>query len=71
MLILKKRRLSQRIRNALTVLFAVIYLIPLYIAITNSVKSYADVLKSPLALTVHPTMQNFVDAFHQAKCEKT
>ena len=61
-----KRILLRRIRNILTVLFGLIYLIPLYIAITNSFKTYADVIKSPLSLPSQPTFQNFVDAFHSS-----
>ncbi len=61
-----KRMLLRSLRNVLTVLFGLIYLIPLYIAITNSFKTYADVIKSPLSLPSHPTMQNFVDAFHSS-----
>lgn len=61
-----KRRITQGIRNVLTLAFAFIYLIPLYIAVTNSFKSYSEVIKYPLALPTQPTFQNFVDAFHSS-----
>lgn len=59
-----KRRIFDRIRNALTLAFGLIYLIPLYMALTNSFKTYADIIKSPLALPTAPTLDNFVEAFH-------
>ena len=59
-----KRRFFDRIRNALTLAFGLIYLIPLYMAVTNSFKTYADIIKSPLALPTAPTLDNFVEAFH-------
>ena len=59
-----KRRIFDRIRNALTLAFGLIYLIPLYMAVTNSFKTYADIIKSPLALPTAPTLDNFVEAFH-------
>ena len=59
-----KRRIFDRVRNALTLAFGLIYLIPLYMAVTNSFKTYADIIKSPLALPIAPTLDNFVEAFH-------
>ena len=35
--------------------------------IVNSVKPYQDVIKSPLSPTLHPTMENFAEAFHSSK----
>ena len=64
---MSKRRSTARgkvIRNVLTILFGLIYLFPLYIAVSNSFKSYADIIKSPLSLPGHPTFDNFVEAFH-------
>ena len=54
------------IRNALTLLFGLIYLFPLYIAVANSFKTYAEIIKSPLSLPAHPTFDNFVEAFHSS-----
>ena len=53
-------------RNVLTILFALIYLIPLYIAVVNSFKSYWDVIKSPLSLPTSPTLDNFIEAFQSS-----
>ena len=67
----KRTRIGKKIgngtRSILTVLLALVYLIPLYIAIVNSVKPYQDVIKSPLSPTLHPTMENFAEAFHSSK----
>jgi len=62
----KKRTIGNGVRSALILLFALIYLIPLYIAVSNAFKSYWDVIKSPLALPSEPTMDNFVEAFHSS-----
>ena len=53
-------------RNVMTILFALIYLIPLYIAVVNSFKSYWDVIKSPLSLPTSPTLDNFIEAFQSS-----
>ena len=60
----RNRLLREGLGNCLAVLFALIYLFPLYIAVSNSFKSYGDILKSPLALPTRPTLDNFVEAFH-------
>ena len=66
--LVKKRLTGKKIgrgtRNLLTVLFAVVYLIPLYVAVVNSFKTYWEVIKSPLALPSSPTLENFTEAFH-------
>ncbi|MBR2854068.1 MAG: carbohydrate ABC transporter permease [Clostridia bacterium] len=62
----RKRTIGNGVRSALILLFALIYLIPLYIAVSNAFKSYWDVIKSPLALLSEPTMDNFVEAFHSS-----
>ncbi len=62
----RKRTIGNSVRSALILLFALIYLIPLYIAVSNAFKSYWDVIKSPLALPSEPTMDNFVEAFHSS-----
>ena len=61
-----RKRITSVSRNTMTLLFALIYLIPLYIAIVNSFKTYWDVLKSPLSPPLQPTMENFVEAFHSS-----
>ena len=53
-------------RNTLTVAFALVYLIPLYIAVVNSFKSYWEVISSPLSLPSNPTFDNFIEAFHSS-----
>ena len=52
----RKRKIGSGVRNVLILLGSLIYLIPLYIAISNAFKSYWDVIKSPLALPTQPTM---------------
>ena len=62
----RKRAVGNGIRSGLILLFALIYLIPLYIAVSNAFKSYWDVIKSPLSLPTEPTMDNFIEAFHSS-----
>ena len=62
----RKRTVGNGIRSGLILLFALIYLIPLYIAVSNAFKSYWDVIKSPLSLPTEPTMDNFIEAFHSS-----
>ena len=62
----RKRKIGSGVRSALILLFALIYLIPLYIAVSNAFKSYWDVIKSPLALPTEPTLDNFIEAFHSS-----
>ncbi|MEA5145184.1 MAG: hypothetical protein VB041_04040, partial [Candidatus Limiplasma sp.] len=54
---------GQWVKKILVFLFALIYLAPLYIAVVNSVKPYEEIIKSPLNLPVHFTLENFVEAF--------
>ena len=62
----RKRKIGNGLRSFLIILFALIYLIPLYIAMTNAFKGYWEVIKSPLSLPSEPTMDNFVEAFHSS-----
>ena len=63
---LKRRKRLERIRNLITLFIGVVYLFPMYIAISNSFKSYGDIINSPLSLPLYPTMDNFVEAFHSS-----
>ncbi len=63
---MKKAVIGVRIKNILVLLFALVYLAPLYIAAVNAVKPYDEVIKSPLQLPVHATLQNFADAFQSS-----
>ena len=63
----KRRKIvKRRIGNFLIIFFALVYLIPLYIAVSNSFKDYWDVIKSPLSLPTAPTMENYKEAFHSS-----
>ena len=62
----KRREMRARIRYVFTVLFGLVYLFPLYIAVVNSVKPYSEIVKSPLTLTLHPTFENFAEAFRSS-----
>ena len=55
------------IRRICILLFSLLFLIPLYIAIVNSVKPYEEVIKSPLGLPQAVTFDNFKDAFESSK----
>ena len=61
-----RRKIGRGARGALTLLFALVYLIPLYIAVANSFKTYWEVVKSPLSLPSRPTLENFIEAFHSS-----
>ena len=62
----RNRAVRVVLRNIFTVLFGLIYLFPLYIAVVNSFKPYAEIVKSPLTLTLRPTFENFVEAFRSS-----
>ena len=62
----RKNIIAKRVRYFFTLLFGLIYLFPLYIAVVNSFKTYAEIVKSPLTLTTHPTFENFVEAFRSS-----
>ena len=58
---------STKLRSRVLVLVSLIYLIPLYVAITNAFKPYEDILKDPLGLPLNFTLENFQVAFQRAK----
>ena len=62
----EKRMIKAWLRGFFTVLFGLIYLFPLYIAVVNSFKPYTEIVKSPLTLTLHPTFENFAEAFRSS-----
>lgn len=55
------------IGNSLLILFVGIYIIPLYVAIVNAFKPYAEIVRSPLSLPVSPTLSNFTRALKEVK----
>ena len=63
---MKAAAIGNWIKKILVLIFALIYLAPLYIAVVNSIKPYDEVIKSPLQLPVQITLQNFVDAFESS-----
>ena len=63
---MKSEAIGNWIKRILVLLFALIYLAPLYIAVVNSVKPYGEVIKSPLRLPLQITLQNFSDAFQSS-----
>jgi raffinose/stachyose/melibiose transport system permease protein len=60
---MKKASIGNWVKKILVLIFALIYIAPLYIAVINSVKPYDEIIKSPLSVPVHFTLQNFADAF--------
>ena len=54
------------IKRILVLLFALVYLAPLYIAVVNSVKPYDEIIKSPLSLPKQFTLNNFVEAYQSS-----
>ncbi|HPJ02025.1 MAG TPA: carbohydrate ABC transporter permease [Candidatus Limiplasma sp.] len=63
---MKKASVGLLVKNVLVLVFALIYLAPLYIAAVNSIKPYDEVIKAPLQLPVKATLQNFADAFQSS-----
>ena len=60
---MKKAAAGNWIKKILVLLFAILYLAPLYIAVVNSVKPYSEIIKSPLSLPKQFTLDNFVEAY--------
>lgn len=63
---MRKVTIGGWVKRILVLLFALIYLAPLYIAVVNSVKPYGEIIKAPLSLPKAFTLQNFVDAFESS-----
>ncbi len=59
-------KLLVNVKKFFLIVFSIIYLIPLYAAIVNSVKKYEDIIKSPLALPENFTLENFKLAYIRA-----
>jgi len=55
------------VKKAIVLLFAFIYLSPLYIAVVNSIKPYAEVIKNPVGLPTVPTFENFAEAYQTSE----
>ncbi len=54
------------IKRILVLIFALVYLAPLYIAVVNAVKPYDEIIKSPLTLPKQFTLNNFVEAYQSS-----
>ena len=63
---MNSKRIVKWAINIVIVVFALIFLLPLYIAIINSVKPFEEVLVSPLAMPQNFTLDNFVTAFTES-----
>lgn len=63
---MKMTKIGGWVRRILILLFALIYLAPLYIAVVNSVKPYDEIIKSPLSLPKQLTLENFVEAYQSS-----
>lgn len=63
---MRKIAIGGWVKRILVLIFALIYLAPLYIAVVNSVKPYGEIIKTPLSLPQAFTLQNFVDAFESS-----
>lgn len=60
---MKVKRISEYIRKFSVGGFMLLYLIPLYVALVNAFKPYEEIVKNPLGLPAHPSMDNFQLAF--------
>lgn len=63
---MSRRKIGEWTRVIIVLLMSVVFIFPIYIAVTNSVKPYEDILKSPLSLPFHFTLDNFVQAFQRS-----
>ena len=63
---MKRMAIGKWVKNVLVLLFALIYIAPLYIALVNSVKPYNEILLSPLSLPKQFTLNNFVEAYQSS-----
>lgn len=61
-----KKRWIRILSKCILAVVVVIYAIPLYIAVVNSVKPYSEIVLSPLSLPKDFTLQNFVDTWINA-----
>lgn len=43
----------------------VIFVLPFVVVVIDAFKTNAEIMDNPLALTAHPTFQNFIDAFNE------
>ena len=63
---LRRKLRIERIRKLFTLLIGFVYLFPMYIAVSNSFKPYGEIIKSPLSLPLHATMDNYAEAFRSS-----
>lgn len=61
-----KKKWTHIISKCILAIIVVIYAIPLYIAVINSVKPYSEIARSPLSLPKEFTLQNFADTWVNA-----
>lgn len=60
------RKIGKWVKKILITLLAVMYLLPLYIALVNCIKPYKEIVKSPLSFPQAPTFDNFTEAFRSS-----
>ncbi len=65
MIAIKEKRRSM-VGQTLAIAFVIVYAIPLYVALVNAFKPYADIVQSPLSLPFHFTLDGFVKAWEKA-----
>ena len=63
---MSRKKIVSWIMSIIIVALALIFLLPLYIAVINSVKPFEEVLVSPLAMPQDITMNNFIRAFTES-----
>lgn len=60
-------KMTNVIIKSCLLVFSLIFLLPLYVAIVNSFKTYDDIIKSPLSLPYNFTFENFKLAWERSK----
>ena len=52
-----------------TILVALLFLLPIFIVLINSVKESSQILGDPAGIPTHPTMENFANALNPEKSD--
>lgn len=64
---MKQNRRSGTILAYLSVaIVLLVFLLPLFFAVTTSLKTYTDFMKEPVSLVFEPTLENFLNAWEKA-----
>lgn len=60
---MKKNKRGMILLEIAMILLAILYIYPIFVMLINSIKPFAEVIVTPLALPVAPTIENFIHVF--------